>query len=86
MALMLEGKKMIRFQLCDSKGREVEELVAPQEAMAQLNISKSRISQLVSEGVLNKFPIGGQNYLLSKREVDAYALSDRKPGPKQARF
>jgi excisionase family DNA binding protein len=86
MALSIEGKKMIRFQLCDAKGREVEELLAPQEAMALLNISKSRISQLVSEGVLNRYPIGGQNYLLSKKEVDAYATSDRKPGPKQARF
>lgn len=68
-----------------SGGRSIE-LVTPQEAMTLLGVSKSRVSQLATDGVLRKFPIGGQNYLLAKADVQAYANSDRKPGRKKPRY
>lgn len=83
MTIALEGNRMIRVQLLDGRGTEVDELITTQEALEILDLSRSRIRQLTLDGELKKFPIDDRTFFLSRKEVERYASTPHKPGRKR---
>lgn len=83
MGRQIQGGSVIRVQLLDRRGAEVDELLTMKEASTVLDLSRSRIAQLIGDGELKKFPIDDRTYFLSRREVEQYAQSPHKPGPKK---
>lgn len=76
---------MIRIQVLNRSGKEVDTGMLVDEAARFLSLSNTRIRQLASAGDLRRFPIGDKQYAVSRRDVEKYAAEPHKPGPKGSR-
>lgn len=74
----------VRLQLVNDSNEPVDELIGLDAAAEYLGLTKGRISQLVLDGTLTKYPLGERFYLVAKGDLDRYADSTRRAWTKPA--
>lgn len=73
---------MIRIQVLNRSGKEVDTGMLVDEAAHFLSLSQTRVRQLATRGEIRRFMIGDKQYAVSRKDVEKYASEPHKPGRK----
>lgn len=73
-----EGGVHVRLQLVNDKDEPIDELMTVECAAVYLGVTRGRVSQLLNDGTLVKFPLNERCNLVAKQDLDRYLESSRR--------